>query len=184
MTQDLYALLGVARVDAHGLRWAYERKLAEAARFGALRQAQELDSAYEVLRDANRRALYDRHGISTALPRQHPLERYAAPRAVPFRAWSPVQDVAVFRPRAGACGSSTGRRVAVLMLVLAGMSWATWGWAQLRSDDSVGTTSRDQIQIICDATPTASGYTYIVAKGSPVDCTNGAPGRWMPMQVP
>lgn len=70
------------------------------------------------------------------------------------------------------------------MLLLSGLSWIVWGWGQLQSDDSVVTTPRGQVQIVCDATPTTPGYSHVVAEGSPIDCTNGAPGRWMPLQTP
>ena len=175
--QDPYALLGVSRhVDRRALQLAYEGKLMEARRFGALRQAQDYDRAYEVLRDDSRRALYDRHGVSTPLSRVHPLERYVAPRAVPFRNWSPPPERSVPHQPGNATGRS--RHVIIGLLVLSAMSWGAYTWTQLRQAEPAAPVGRTQIQVVCDATPTGAAYSDLAPEGSPVGCANGAAARW------
>lgn len=94
---DPYRILGVGR-DATDveIRRAYERRLSEAADAGALRAAQSVDAAYSVLRDPQRRALFDRNGLVVDLPR---LPSRAS--AVPFRSWSPQGGRAQPRSRRG-----------------------------------------------------------------------------------
>ena len=176
MDQDPYALLGVSRdVDQRGLQLAYEGKLTQARRFGALRQAQDYDRAYEVLRDDGRRALYDRHGVSSPLSRVHPLERYVAPQAVPFRSWSPPAERHTARRSPGGTGA---RRAAIGLLAVVGACFGTYAWAQLAAPEAAGPAPQTLIRVVCAATPAGAAYGYLAPEGSQVGCTNGAVARW------
>ena len=190
MSENLYALLGVdARADNAALKWAYERKLAEAARTGALRRAQELDAAYEVLRSDSRRALYDRHGVSQPLPRQHPLECWAPVRPVPFRAWTPVEEGTVRRGpvpgrpqrrRRRRGRDSAGQRWAAIALFgVASLSVSAWVIREQSAEPppATGPTART-IEVVCDATATGPAYSYLTDEGAVLDCSNGAVSRW------
>lgn len=177
-------MLGVdATADNAALKWAYERKLAEAARTGALRRAQELDAAYEVLRSDSRRALYDRHGVSQALPRLHPLERWAPVRPVPFRSWTPAECTAPRQPRRDSrqCRqtSTTGRWVAAVMLGLMALSWGAWAVRETTTErpPEAGQPTR-MIEVRCDGTATGPAYSYLTVEGATLECTNGATSRW------
>ena len=171
VSEDLYALLDVSQdADANGLRWAYERKLAEASRLGALRRAQEIDQAYAVLREPGRRALYDRHGVTTSVGREHPLQRWSPPKAVPFRAWSPAEEPG--RSSVVSCDRRPRRRLAVLLLILSGVSWGAWGWN--RAQDARNAPSAETVRVVCPATPAGPGYAYDVTAGQAVTCANGA----------
>lgn len=184
MHEDPYALLGVPRtVGAAELRRAYEMKLAEASRHGALKRAQALDRAYVLLKDDRKRALYDRHGVEEPLPRLHPMQRYAPPAAVPFRQWSPA-DVTPSRASGGApCQERrTGRRVAVALALLGALSWGSYAVTQWRADRAADPAADQQIEVFCDPTPTAPGYVYRSVQGAAVSCDNGAVARWAPVR--
>ena len=95
MTADPYLELGVERgaSDAE-IKVAYERVITKAARDGLLETAKRIDAAYEVLRNPSRRALFDRAGVVHELPRLDPTNGFYTPTAVPWRAWSPEEQVA------------------------------------------------------------------------------------------
>lgn len=174
---DPYALLDVERgVDGTTLRRAYEAKLAEASRHGGLRRAQDVDRAYELLRDDSRRALFDRHGVSAPLSRVHPLDRYQAQRAVPFRTWSPAEDQV--RPYAAqpTCAGRTGRRAAVVVAVLGAASWGFYAFQAATVEDGPDTSGT--IEILCEATASGPAYSYTAPADASLACVNGATARW------
>jgi len=74
---DPYVALGVDRdASPDVIRAAYERRLQAAAKAGDLVGAQRVDSAYEVLRNATRRAMFDRTGIAPRPDRLPPDQRF------------------------------------------------------------------------------------------------------------
>jgi curved DNA-binding protein CbpA len=95
--KDPYELLGVPR-DAtdERIRAAYELEVNRATREGAFRYAAELATAYETISNSQRRALYERHGL-TAIRERSPG---AAP---PPRSWraAPSDPVRSTRRRSG-----------------------------------------------------------------------------------
>jgi len=95
VTADPYVELGVERgASDTEIKRAYERAITKAARDGLLETAKRIDASYEVLRNPSRRALFDRAGVVHDLPRLDPASSYYAPAAVPWRAWSPEEQVA------------------------------------------------------------------------------------------
>lgn len=179
--EDRYDLLGVPpTVGAPELRRAYETKLGEASRHGALKRAQALDRAYALLRDDRRRALYDRHGIEEPMPRMHPMQRYAPPTATPFRQWSPTVHASDGN-RPPCPDPKTGRRVALACLAITLVSWGSYAWTQARGDQTGRPTVSQQIEVVCDATPSGARYVYLSLQGAPISCGNGATARWAPV---
>lgn len=181
MHEDPYALLDVPRtVGAAELRRAYETKLSEASRHGALKRAQALDRAYSLLRDDRKRALYDRHGVEEPLPRLHPMQRYAPPASMPFRQWSPSDLTPSRATSATACQDSrAGRRVALACLAVTVLSWGSYTFSQWRTTQvDVQPAVSQQIEVVCDATPAGASYVYRSPEGAPVTCSNGAAARW------
>jgi DnaJ-class molecular chaperone len=70
LTGDPYSVLGVGRSAAPDvIKAAYESKINGAAKAGALPLMQQIDAAYEILRDPQRRRHFDATGDTTALPR-------------------------------------------------------------------------------------------------------------------
>lgn len=77
-----YELLGVPRdATAERIRRAYEIEIARAHRDGAHQHAVALSGAYDILSDPTRRALYERHGLSSVRERSPG----AAPLPTPWR---------------------------------------------------------------------------------------------------
>lgn len=167
-----YQVLGVAeQASADDITAAYRRELTTAARLGALKTAQDVDRAYTLLRDPGRRSLYDRHGVAHELTREHPLQRYAPPRAVPFRSWSPpADDRAAPRPPPCPPRASTARTVVVLTLVSLLVSAGAWLAQGLRSRDPVTGWVRSD----CPATTSTAAYSFTAPSGTPVRCTDGS----------
>ncbi len=172
MSFNPYEILGVPQqASADDITAAYRRELTTAARLGALKTAQEVDRAYTLLRDPGRRSLYDRHRVSHELTREHPLQRYAPPRAVPFRTWSPAaDDHAAGRPPSWPPPASTARTVVVLALVSLLVSAGGWLAQGLRSRDSTTSWVRSD----CPATASTAAYSFTTPAGTPVRCTDGS----------
>lgn len=191
MALDPYAILGVPRTAGDvEITQAYERQLANAARQGAVKVAQDVDRAYTILRDPYRRAGYDRTGVVDAQRRLPPLERWAPPRAVPFRSWSPADDTSR-RPTPCRPGPGpTHRRSVVLLLVvltvlpLLGVTGrAAVNRARARHVD-VPNSSSGWISVVCQPASGAAGYTVRVRAGTAVACTNSASPQWFPASAP
>lgn len=70
--KDPYELLGVPRdASDERIRAAYELEINRATRDGAIRYAAELSAAYDTISSPQRRALYERHGL-TAISERSP----------------------------------------------------------------------------------------------------------------
>ncbi len=70
--KDPYELLGVPRnASDERIRAAYELEINRATRDGAIRYAAELSAAYDTISSPQRRALYERHGL-TAIGQRSP----------------------------------------------------------------------------------------------------------------
>lgn len=181
MPDDPYQLLGVSPdVSAVELKRAYERRIGEAARLDAFKLAQEIDRAYTLLRDPRRRALFDRHGLDQLPARDHPLARWAPPKPVPFRTWSPAptpsgpsrRHVAAARTstvhpcvRAGLIGLAITATIAAVPFVAHHLRATTGTEPQYRST---------QIRVVCERGHNDAGYSYLTTSGSAVACSNGA----------
>jgi hypothetical protein len=183
---DLYAVLGVAR-DANDeeLRRAYERELNRAAREGAVRHAHDVDRAWSVLRDPATRHAYDRDGVVRHVRRLPVDQRYIAPAASRFRAWSPPEperpsDATGPRTCLPAAGGDDRRwtwiGVAIALAVAAGLGLLQS--AVLRGQ-AAGEPIRT-IQVDCPATSTGGASSLIVTEGEAFTCPNGASPSWQP----
>ena len=171
MTFDPYAVLGVPpTASLQELRLAYEQQLATAHRLGALRNAQEADRAWTLLRDDRRRSLYDRHGITTEVSRRHP---YVAQRPVPFRAWSPAESAVL--PSAATCRSASTRAVVVVGLGGLLLSGAGWLSVQQSGQEPAATVSGE-----CPPVAGMQGYTFTAPLGTRMVCGDGRPARTVP----
>jgi curved DNA-binding protein CbpA len=120
--KNYYALLAVRREATPAeIRRAYEIALARASRDGATRHMVDLVTAYEVLSDAGRRAVYDEIGIGV-VPERVP-NTYG--RQVPFRGShlglaarrrsSPAGPTVLPTPKAG---PSSGLLIALALLAV------------------------------------------------------------------
>lgn len=135
---DPYVVLGVGQhADRDELRQAYERRIADAVRSGSLRTAQRVDAAYELLCNPFRREQWDRHGVSAAARRPAPEQRYAAPRAVPYRAWSPPSAMdlppAPAGPRVKVARRAGRAQAGLVVLLIAALLGGAWRAGMLGS---------------------------------------------------
>lgn len=198
-TGDPYAVLGVSSAATPDeIRWAYERRLAEASRSGAVRAASDVDAAYAVLSNPRRRALYDRHGIADPLPDRHPLASVPASRE-PFRAWSPSDVSRPVAPRGCPGRERNAVRVGVAMVALAlvvtgsgylyhhlrrpapaGAPAALAPAPNIRPTYLVPIAPTGQELVSCEATPAGPGYRFIAHSGDGISCTNGATPIFQP----
>ena len=184
MAGDPFVVLGVSRdASAGDIKWAYERRLSEAARLGATKLAQELNAAYEVLRDPRRRALFERHGIAEPLPRLEPAARFAPPPPpVAWRSWSPAESRQTLPP---ICAR---RRTPVRTLIVVGLlgTLASFGIGSV-VHDHVSWFSRPHTTyvvppstaghwlVICQSKEFGSGYSFVAPSGTRVSCSSGKP---------
>ncbi len=109
--KDPYELLGVPRdASDERIRAAYELEINRATRDGAIRYAAELSAAYDTISSPQRRALYERHGLTAISERSQGT-------APPPGAWRATQQE---QPR-----RRTRRRrlkMSVLLIFVAGVA--------------------------------------------------------------
>ncbi len=110
--KDPYELLGVPRdASDERIRAAYELEINRATRDGAIRYAAELSAAYDTISNPQRRALYERHGL-TAINQRTPG---AAPPPGAWRATQQQGGPARRRKR------RRGLKPVVLLIVIVGL---------------------------------------------------------------
>jgi hypothetical protein len=172
--RDLYELLGVPRdATPERIRQAYELAMNRAHRDGAHRHAVDLSQAYDTLSNPQRRALYERHGL-TAVRERSPG---AAPPPTPWREVKRQPPAPAPRQERG------GWRMPLLAVftlgIVAGLLIAAYlvREAQLADDTgSVPSTGGEQ-RILCETTPGGQGYVYSAPKANRPSCRNGSVPR-------
>jgi hypothetical protein len=174
VADDPYLLLGVERdASETDLKWAYERRISEAARLDAFKLMADIDRAYTVLRDTRRRALYDRHGVQPLPRREHPMQRWSPPPAVPFRSWEPPAQLV--KPSTARRRQPCVRGALIGLSISAALALVPFVSHHLRSAvDNSPPASSNQIRVVCTSGPGVPGYSYVTTSGSSVGCSNGA----------
>ena len=172
--KDPYELLGVPRdASDERIKAAYELEINRATRDGAFRYAAELSTAYDTISTARRRALYERHGVTS-------IRERSPGAAPPPKSWRAASSESTHN-RTRRRGLTRPLLLLLVVVVAVGLFAATrvtneptGGGVPNPVGTSPGVQPLRQQQVLCQSTSAGSAYTYTEPVTNRPHCTNGA----------